>query len=81
MCSSHNPIHYDIGDEAAVEERLDVILSLTICLDANTELQNARRISLECTKQGINVESNTMSNDYDGDDDDGLYVEDFYNVA
>ena len=30
MCSSHNPIHYDLGDEAAVKERLDVILSLTI---------------------------------------------------
>ena len=30
MCSSHNPIHYDLGDEAAVEERLDVILSQTI---------------------------------------------------
>ena len=29
LSSSHNPIHYDIGDEAAAEERLDLILSRT----------------------------------------------------
>ena len=30
LSSSHNPIHYDIGDEETIEERLDVILSATI---------------------------------------------------
>ena len=29
LSSSHNPIHYDIGDEAAAEERLDLLLSRT----------------------------------------------------
>ena len=34
LSSSHNPIHYDIGDEAAAEERLDILLSRTvICRD------------------------------------------------
>ena len=74
----------DVPQPDADAVTVDDVPLFDVCLDANAEIQNARRICQEicseCTEQGTNDEPSAMSNITDCEDDIGLFVEDFYNV-